>query len=333
MKVLVYSTRDFEKPYLEKANAGKHKLKFIKEALSSSTAIKAVGYDAISIFSADDGCFLTLEKLRDFGVKYVGLRSAGHDNVNLNASKREGIKVANVPTYSPNAIAEHAVALLLALNRKLIEANDNIHRYNFDLNHLKGFDLNGKTVGIIGTGHIGSVMVKIMHGFGCKLLGYDSQRNSLLEQRYGLQYVTLDTLSEKSDIISLHVPLNSDTHYLINEDLIDKMKDDVYLINTARGSVVNTEHLISALENKKIAAYGMDVYEHEKGIFFKDLSHDIPKDDDLLKLIAMPNVLVTGHQAFLTHEALTNIAETTIYNLDCWSAGKDTENELTNVDY
>ncbi|WP_426431090.1 2-hydroxyacid dehydrogenase [Winogradskyella sp. HB-48] len=329
MKVLVYSTRDFEKPYLEQANKNKHKLTFTEEALSSSTAISAVGYDAASIFSADEACFLTIEKLHSFGVKYISLRSVGYDNVNIKAAKREGIKVANVPAYSPNAIAEHSVALLLALNRKLIEANDKIKHFNFDLSHLTGFDLHGKTVGIIGTGRIGSVMAKIMHGFGCKLLGNDIEKDNLLTDRYGLQYVSLENLCEQSDIISLHVPLNSETHHMINEDLFDVMKESVYLINTARGAVVNTDDLIQALDHKKIAAYGMDVYENEKGIFFKDLSHDIPDDDTLIKLIAMPNVLVTGHQAFLTNEALTNIAETTIYNLDCWENNEANDNELT----
>ncbi|WP_243472707.1 2-hydroxyacid dehydrogenase [Winogradskyella sp. MH6] len=329
MKVLVYSTRDFEKAYLEQANNNKHSLTFTKETLSSSTAIKAVGYDAVSIFSADEACFLTIEKLHGFGVKYISLRSVGYDNVNIKAAKREGIKVANVPAYSPNAIAEHAVTLLLALNRKLIEANNNIKRFNFDLNHLIGFDLNGKTVGIIGTGKIGSVMAKIMHGFGCKLLGNDLEEDHLLTELYGLQYVSLENLCEQSDIISLHVPLNSDTHHMVNEDLFDIMKENVYLINTARGAIVNTDDLIIALDHKKIAAYGMDVYENEKGIYFKDLSHDIPDDDALIKLIAMPNVLVTGHQAFLTNEALTNIAETTIYNLDCWENNIVNDNELT----
>ncbi|WP_111683994.1 2-hydroxyacid dehydrogenase [Winogradskyella tangerina] len=328
MKVLVYSTRGFERPYIDAANNSKHELSFISDSLSSATAIKAVGYDAISIFSSDEACFLTLEKLRSFGVKYISLRSVGYDNVNIKAAKREGIKVANVPAYSPYAIAEHAVALLLALNRKLIEANANIKRFNFDLNYLTGFDLNGKTVGIVGTGRIGSVMTKIMNGFGCTLLGYDVQEDNLLEERYGLQYVPLETLCENSDIISLHVPLNSDTHYMINEDLLDKMKPSCYLINTARGAVVNTEDLIKALESKSIAAYGMDVYENEKGLFFKDLSREIPEDDMLLKLIAMPNVLVTGHQAFLTTEALKNIAETTIYNLDCWEKGTTSDNEI-----
>ncbi len=329
MKVLVYSTRDFEKAYLEQANNNKHSLTFTKETLSSSTAINAVGYDAVSIFSADEACFLTIEKLHGFGVKYISLRSVGYDNVNIKAAKREGIKVANVPAYSPNAIAEHAVTLLLALNRKLIEANNNIKRFNFDLNHLIGFDLNGKTVGIVGTGKIGSVMAKIMHGFGCKLLGNDIEEDHLLTERYGLQYVSLENLCEQSDIISLHVPLNSDTHHMVNEDLFDIMKENVYLINTARGAIVNTDDLIKALDHKKIAAYGMDVYENEKGIYFKDLSHDIPDDDALIKLIAMPNVLVTGHQAFLTNEALTNIAETTIYNLDCWENDIVNDNELT----
>lgn len=329
MRVLVYSTRDFEKAYLENANHGKHSITFTKETLSSATAVNAIGYDAVSIFSADEACFITIEKLRGFGVKYICLRSVGHDNVNLNAAEREGIKVANVPAYSPNAIAEHAVTLLLALNRKLIEANNNIKHFNFDLNYLTGFDLNGKTVGIVGTGKIGSVMAKIMHGFGCNLLGNDIEENNQLKERYNLNYVSLESLCEQSDIISLHVPLNSETHHLIHEDLLDVMKESAYLINTARGAVVNSEDLVKALVNKKIAAYGMDVYEHEKGIFFKDLSHDIPDDDTLIKFIAMPNVLVTGHQAFLTHEALTNIAETTIYNLDCWENDKTNENELT----
>lgn len=329
MKVLVYSTRDFEKAYLEQANNNKHSLTFTKETLSSSTAINAVGYDAVSIFSADEACFLTIEKLHGFGVKYISLRSVGYDNVNIKSAKREGIKVANVPAYSPNAIAEHAVTLLLALNRKLIEANNNIKRFNFDLNHLIGFDLNGKTIGIVGTGKIGSVMAKIMHGFGCKLLGNDIEEDHLFTERYGLQYVSLENLCEQSDIISLHVPLNSDTHHMVNEDLFDIMKENVYLINTARGAIVNTDDLIIALDHKKIAAYGMDVYESEKGIYFKDLSHDIPDDDALIKLIAMPNVLVTGHQAFLTNEALTNIAETTIYNLDCWENNIVNDNELT----
>ncbi len=329
MKVLVYSSKEFEIPFLEKANNKKHQLTFIEDALSSKTAMKAVGYHAVSIFSADEACFITIEKLKDFGVKYIALRSVGHDNVSLRSALRLNIRVANVPAYSPYAIAEHAVTLLLALNRKLIESNQRVSRYNFNLDNLVGFDLNEKTVGIIGTGKIGSVMSKIMHGFGCKLLGYDIEENNDLTELYNLHYTSLQDLCEKSDIISLHVPLNTETHQLINEDLISEMKNDVIIINTARGLVINTEHIIDGLRHGKIGALGIDVYENEKGIFFKDHSQDIPNDDFLIKLNAFPNVLITGHHAFLTEEALTNIAETTIYNLDCWSSGEETENELT----
>ncbi|WP_299124224.1 2-hydroxyacid dehydrogenase [uncultured Winogradskyella sp.] len=328
MKVLVYSSKDFEIPYLEKANNKKHELTFIKDALSSQTAMKAIGYEAISIFSADEACFITIEKLKDFGVKYITLRSAGYDNVNLRAASRLNVSVANVPAYSPYAIAEHTVALLLALNRKLVESNLRVSHYNFNLNNLVGYDLNEKTVGIIGTGKIGSVMCKIMNGFGCKLLGYDIEENKDLVKSYDLHYSSLQELCSQSDIILLHVPLNKDTHQLINEDIISEMKDGVIIINTARGSVINTEHIIEGLRNGKIGALGIDVFENEKGVFFKDNSQEIPNDDFLIQLNAFPNVLITGHHAFLTQEALTNIAETTIYNLDCWSSGRETENEL-----
>jgi len=329
MKVLVYSAKDFEIPYLVQANKRKHNLTFIKDSLSSRTTRKAVGYDAISVFSADEADFITIEKLKDFGVKYITLRSVGHDNVNLRTAKRLNIRVANVPAYSPYAIAEHAVALLLALNRKLIESNFRVSHYNFNLDNLVGFDLHEKTVGIVGTGKIGTVMSKIMHGFGCKLLGFDLEENKDLINTYNMQYTTLENLCNKADIISLHVPLNTETYQLINEELIYEMKDSVILINTARGSIINTKDVIKGIKKGKIGALGIDVYENEKGIFFKDRSQNVPDDDLLLKLNAMPNVLITGHHAFLTEEALTNIADTTIYNLDCWESGQETENELT----
>lgn len=329
MKVLIYSAKDFEIPYLEEANNKKHRLTFVGDPLNSRTAIKAVGYDAVSIFSGDQATIITLDKLKDFGVKYIALRSTGYDNVNLKTAERLHIKVANVPNYSPFAIAEHAVCLLLTLNRKIIESNQRVEHFNFDLNHLIGYDLNNKTIGIIGTGRIGSIMAKIMHGFGCNLLGVDIKENRELVDKYGLSYVSLTTLCEQADIISIHVPLNNDTYYLIDEALIEKMKKGVTIINTARGAIINTEALIKGLENETIGALGIDVYENEHRIFFKDHSHEMPNDDYIIKLNAMPNVLITGHQAFLTDEALTNIAETTIYNLDCWHANNDTENELT----
>ena len=304
MKTLVYSAKNFEIPYLERANNNTHKITFITESLTSENAFKAMGFEVVSIFSADTASDIVIEKLNDFGVKYISLRSAGYDNVNLNAAKRAGIKVANVPAYSPYAIAEHAVSLLLTLNRKLIQSNKRVKEFNFNLDNLIGF--------------------------GCKLLGYDIVENEQLIQDYKMNYLSLEDLCEKADIISIHVPLNSETHHLIDENLIDKMKKGVVIINTARGAILNTEHIIEALENKKISALGIDVYEKEKQLFFKDNSLAIQSDEMLIKLNAMPNVLITGHQAFLTDEALTNIAETTIYNLNCWEEEKEAESELTN---
>ena len=331
MKTLIYSAKDFEIPYLEVANKKTHNLTFIKDSLSSQSAMKAVGFEAISIFSADDACFLTIEKLKDFGVKYIALRSVGYDNVNLRAASRLGIKVANVPAYSPFAIAEHAASLLLTLNRKIIESNRRVKQFNFDLNNLIGFDLNNKTVGIIGTGKIGSVMTKIMSGFGCNIIAHDTYENKDLVKAYNMKYVPLKKLCQEADIISIHVPLNAETHYLIDEDLIEEMRSGVLIINTARGAILNTQAVINGLKKGIIGGIGIDVYENEKDIFFKNRSQDFPDDDLFIKLNAIPNVLITGHQAFLTEEALAQIAETTIYNLDCWKEGKETKNELTEI--
>jgi D-lactate dehydrogenase len=331
MKILVYSVKSFEIAYLKKANNNRHKITFINVSLSSETAFMAMNFEAISIFSADIASEIVLEKLKDFGVKYISLRSAGYDNVNLHAAKRMGIRVANVPAYSPFAIAEHAVSLLLSLNRKLILANNRVKEFNFNLDNLIGFDLNNKTVGIVGTGKIGAIMAKIMNGFGCKLLGYDIVENQELIQEYQMNYVPIKELCKKADIISIHLPLNSKTHYLIDNSLIDEMKEGVIIINTARGAIINTAHIIKGLESHKIGALGIDVYEKEQGVFFRDNCFDIPHDQMLIKLNVMPNVLITGHQAFLTDEALTNIADTTIYNWNRWEEIKESENELTNL--
>ncbi len=328
MKVLVYSSKNFEIPYLEDANKGKHKLTFIKESLSSETAMKAVGFHAISVFSSDILSNTVLEKLKDFGVKYITLRSVGHDNVNLFTAQSLGIKVANVPAYSPNAIAEHAVAILLALNRKLIPSNQRFKQFNFNIDNLIGFDLKNKTIGILGTGKIGSVMARIMHGFGCQLFGFDIKENKKLITDYELEYVSLEELCKAADVISIHLPLNTETHHLIDKTLIDLMKPNALIVNTARGAIINTKDVMDALVKEQIFGLAMDVYEHERDLFFNDYSQEIPKDDMLIKLNALPNVLMTGHHAFLTEEALTSIADTTVYNLDRWSEGKETKNEL-----
>ncbi len=329
MKVLIYSAKDFEIPFLEKANNDVHQIKYIPERLTPKTARLALGFDAISIFSADDGSSMVLERLKDFGIRYIALRSTGYDNVNLITAKKLGIKVANAAGYSPQAIAEHAVTLLLALNRKLILANQQVSNYNFSLSNLVGFDLHKKTIGIIGAGRIGKVIAKIMSGFGCSILANDIYEDNDLKEQYNLTYTSIINLCKQSDVIFLCVPLTTQTHHMINIQVIQCMKREAILINVARGAVVKTEDIIQALELKRIAAYGTDVYEHEGGIFFYDHSKNKPNDKKLQRLIDFPNVLITPHQAFATKEALTNIAETTFYNINCWEQQKPVKNELT----
>ncbi|HKL90259.1 MAG TPA: 2-hydroxyacid dehydrogenase [Allomuricauda sp.] len=328
MKVLVYSAKDFEIKNLEKLNGNKHKLKFVPDVLNSTTAVMAAGYDAISIFSNDDASLVVLEILWDLGVKYITLRSTGYNNVSVKSAKRIGFKVAYAPEYSPNGIAEHTIGMLLALNRKLIQADAQVKRYNFTLDNLMGFDLNGKTVGIFGTGRIGSILVKIFHAFGCKVVANDLKRNHYLESHYDLEYLPLEELCRRSDVISINAPLNYETHHIFYEPLFMAMKEGAILINTARGGIVKTEDVIDALKSGHLGGYATDVYEHERGVFFKDNSKNGINDEVLKELIALPNVLLTPHQAFATKEALFRIAETTIYNLDCWEEGKTCKNEL-----
>jgi D-lactate dehydrogenase len=328
MKVLVYSAKDFEVKNLEKANNGRHKIKFVPEALDSTTAVMAAGYDAVCLFSNDDASLVVLEILQDLGVKYITLRSTGYNNLSVKSAKRIGLKVAYAPEYSPHAIAEHAVGLLLALDRKLVRAHNQVKNYNFSLDHLVGSDVNGKTVGIFGTGRIGSILVGIFHAFGCNIVAHDLERNPYLENHYGVQYLPLEELCRKSDIVSINTPLNYNTHHVFNKTLLMAMKSGAILINTARGGIVKTEDVLDALKNGELGGYATDVYEHERGIFFTDHSKNGITDELLEELIALPNVLLTPHQAFATKEALVRIAETTIHNLDCWEEGKTNTNEL-----
>ena len=271
---------------------------------------------------------MVLEKLKDFGVKYITLRSAGYNNVHVKSAMRYNLKVANASNYSPYAIAEHATALLLALNRKIVLADKQVHQYNFLQQDLIGFNIHGKTIGIVGTGNIGTVMAKIMHGFGCKILACDPIQNQSLIELCDIEYVDLEQLCTQSDIISLHIPLNFENYDLINKKRLDLMKKDVLLINTSRGSIVHTEALINVLEENGIGGYGADVYEKEKGIFFKDHSKSGIRDEQLKKLLSFKNVLLTPHQAFATEEALANIAKITFANIDAWQAGQRSANEL-----
>lgn len=332
MKTLFYSTKDFERPYLEAANAGRGDIVFIKEALSLQTAGKAKGFDIISIFTGDDASAVVLQALYKNGVRFIAARASGYDNIDLHKAGELGIAVANVPDYSPYAIAEHAVALLLALNRKLIAGNKMVQQQNFTADHLVGFDLHGKTIGIIGTGRTGGVFAKIMHGFGSRLLGYDIQEDKDLKEKYGLEYVDLPTLCREANIISIHTGLTPKTKYIINKKLIGLMQHGVMLINTGRGGCVNTADVIEGLENGHIGYYGADVYEYERGVFFYDYSDKELKDDMLKKLLTMPNVLITPHRAFVTEEALTNIAAAVFYTIDCWKKNLHPKNELTAAD-
>jgi len=328
MNVTVYSIRRFEKNILQAQNENKHNLKFYELQLNPETAYLAGGTEAVCIFVNDDVSSATLEKLHEAGVKYIVLRSAGYNNVDLDKARLYNIKVARVPAYSPYAVAEHTVALMLALNRKLIRANYRVHELNFSLDGLTGFDMDGKTAGIIGTGQIGEIVIKILNGFGCHILAYDKIKTRHTEEKYNIIYTDLDTLYNQSDIVTLHAPLTDETHYLINKTSIAKMKDGVMLINTSRGALVNTKDVIKALKSGKIGYLGLDVYEEESKLFFEDHSEDILQDDVISRLLTFRNVLITSHQAFLTDTALNNIAQTTIYNLDCWQKNIASPNEL-----
>lgn len=332
MKTTIYSTHKFEEPYLIKANNNKHQLKLLESRLIIETVILAKGSKTISLFTGDDASAKVLEKLSAFGVKNIALRSAGFNHVDLAKAAELGIKVTRVPAYSPYAIAEHTLALILALNRKLIKAHNRVREQNFSLNGLTGFDLNGKTVGIIGTGKIGAVLVKILHGFGCKIIAQDIIEDENLINSYGVRYTDCKSICKQADIISLHVPLTDSTKHLINREHISLMKPGVMLINTSRGGLVDTKAVIDGLKTKKVGYFGMDVYEEEEGLFFEDHSDDILQDDVIARLMTFNNVLITSHQAFLTETALTNIAETTIYNLDCFEKQVVSGNEITVVD-
>ena len=328
MDTIIYSTHKFEKEFLIKSNAGKHDLKFLELPLNIETAHLAAGATAISLFVNDDGSEKVLQKLNAAGIRYIALRSAGFNHVDLKKIKQLSMRAARVPAYSPYAVAEHAVALMMALNRKLVRANSRVHELNFSLDGLTGFDMNGKTAGIIGTGKIGEVVAKILHGFGCNILAVDQFENDDLKMKYDVRYTDYDTLYKTSDIITLHVPLTPETRYLVNKESIQKMKPGVMLINTSRGALVSTKDVIAGLKTGQIGYLGLDVYEEEAGLFFEDHSEDILQDDIISRLLTFRNVLITSHQAFLTQTALQNISDTTIYNLDCFEKDIDCKNEL-----
>lgn len=329
MRTAVFSLHKFEKPFLEDACADKHELQYFDTRLTRDTAILAKGFEAVSLFVNDDASAPVLEILSSFGINYIVLRSAGFNNVDLKAANKFGIKVVRVPAYSPYSVAEHAVALMLALNRKLIRANKRVSEMNFSLDGLTGFDMNGKTVGIVGTGKIGAITAKILHGFGCHLLAVDVAENKEIKEKYAVEYTDFDSLCRQSDIISLHVPMNEKTKHLINKSSLNNMKPGAMLINTSRGGLVNAKDAVQALKSGQLGYLGLDVYEEEEGLFFEDHSDSILQDDTIARLMTFQNVLITSHQAFLTDTALRNISETTIANLTCFQNKLSCDNEVS----
>lgn len=320
MKVAVFSTKNYDKEFLTKANRQYgHELMFLEPRLTLETVKLAFGYEAVCVFVGDHLDKDVLSLLSKNGVRLVVLRCAGFNNVDLNAAEALGLTVLRVPAYSPHGVAEHAVALILALNRKIIRANNRVHEGNFALEGLMGVELFGSVVGIVGTGKIGTCMARIMKGFGCQVIGYDEHINPEC-QALGLTYVPKEELYRTSDIISLHLPLMPTTHHMINDQAVKQMKTGVMLINTSRGGLIDTTAVVAGLKTGKIGYLGLDVYE-EESLFFQDFSGHVIQDDVFARLLTFSNVIVTGHQAFFTSNALTNIAETTLMNVRGFEQG------------
>lgn len=322
MRVAVFSTKAYDKASLDDANAGRHELVYHDVRLSAATAALAAGYPAVCAFVNDSLSADTLALLAGGGTGMVALRSAGFNNVDLAAAERLGITIARVPAYSPYAVAEHAVALVLSLNRHTYRAYNRVREGNFSLEGLLGFDMHGKTVGVIGTGKIGLIFAQIMLGFGCEVLACDPFPDPRAPEH--VHYVGLDELYARADIISLHCPLTPQTERMIDHEAIARMKRGVMLINTSRGRVADAAALVAGLKSGKVGFLGLDVYEEEESLFFRDLSAEVIGDDVFMRLTTFPNVLITGHQGFFTREALHNIAETTLANITAFETGSGT---------
>lgn len=314
MKVAIFSAKNYDREYLNAANSSRHELRFFEPHLNEETIGLVAEFDAVCVFVNDRVNASVIAKLRSLGVRLIALRCAGYNNVDLSAATKNGITVVRVPAYSPYAVAEHTIALMLALNRKVHRAYNRVREGNFALDGLVGFDMHGKTVGVIGTGQIGTVVARILNGFGCPILAFDPIPNPIC-RTLGVRYVELNELLARSDIISLHCPLTPDNRYIINDAAIARMKDGVMLINTSRGALLDTVAIVDGLKSGKIGSLGLDVYEEEEEIFFEDRSGLILGDDVFARLLTFPNVIITGHQAFFTREALSNIAATTIDNI------------------
>src|SRR6185369_2888277 len=331
MKITFFSAKPYDKESFNKQNERfGFDLEYYETHLGPHIINAVEKTDAVCVFVNDRVNAQVIESLAKKEVKVIALRCAGFNNVDLQAAKANGIKVCRVPAYSPEAVAEHAVAMLLTLNRKTHKAYNRVREQNFSLNGLLGFDVHHKTVGVIGTGNIGKAFCKIMVGFGCNVIAYDVAPDKALEA-LGIKFLSLDEILRQSDIISLHCPLNDDTHHIINSNSISWMKKGVMLINTSRGGLIDTKSVIDALKSKHIGYLGIDVYEQEEKLFFRDLSANIIEDDTIQRLMSFPNVLVTAHQAFFTIEALQQIADVTLNNVSDLMAGKNLPNSAAQL--
>ncbi|MDF2157339.1 2-hydroxyacid dehydrogenase [Algoriphagus sp. CAU 1675] len=328
MRIAFFSAKSYDRKSFDRFRKDfAHEITYFDTKLDQQSATLAQGYPCVCSFVNDYLDKPTLQKLSKAGIKLIALRCAGYNQVDIKAAKQLGIKVVRVPAYSPEAVAEHAFALILTLSRKTHKAFNRVRENNFSLEGLTGFNLFGKTIGVIGTGAIGTAFCRIALGFGCKVIAFDLFENEELKKR-GVQYMGLNEVFMNSDILSLHCPLTTETHHLINERSIQILKDGIMLINTSRGGLINSKSVIRALKNEKIAYLGIDVYEQEEALFFQNLSEQILKDEQISRLMTFPNVLITGHQAFLTQEALEQIALTTLQNISSFENGERMENEV-----
>lgn len=328
-RIAFYDTRSYDKEAFSKENEKRNfEIEYFDFRLNEKTAFTAKGFDAVCVFVNDVVNAEVFETLKSCGVKIVLLRCAGFNNVDLSAAAKNGIKVARVPAYSPHAVAEHAVALLLALTRHIPQAYIRTKTANFNLEGLKGRDLFGLTAGIFGTGKIGRVMAGILKGFGMKIICYDPFPNQEWADENGFKYVDVETIFKESDVLTFHCPLTDQTRHIVNHDTTKMMKHDAVIINTGRGALIDTKALVHALKHKYIGGAALDVYEEESQFFFQDCSAEVITDDVLARLLTFPNVIVTGHQAFLTSTALANIAEVTLTNFDDFLNGKELQNEV-----
>ncbi len=329
MKIAFFSTKTYDRTYFDpQVKNSQHEITYFEDILTVKTATLVKGYDAVCVFVNNKVDKPLLEKISEYGVKVIALRSAGFNHVDLEAAQEHGIKIFRVPAYSPEAVAEHTVALILTLNRKTHKAYNRVRENNFSLDGLAGFNLYGKTVGVIGTGTIGTAFCKIMTGFGSRVIAFDPNKNEEAVE-LGVEYVEQENLFSRADIVSLHCPLIPPTRHMINKDSIKKMKDGVMIINTSRGGLIDTAAAINGLKQKKIGFLGIDVYEQEDNLFFEDLSDEVIQDDEIARLMAFPNTLITGHQAFLTAEALKEITTITLQNLTDYEDGCVVKNEVT----